>query len=1062
MRRPAREILLAPAVLVACAGSPDGRTLADLREVEPDVAEVRVADGLDRAMHSYERFLDEAPESNLTPEAMRRLADLKIEKAYGIHGDDEHPALPAPAESESGAAARPRPASIADVSESDEDFERRAAAEAVIADEPAAALALPGGEPESPSGPLEAIALYDEILATYPNYAHNDRVLYQKARAYGELGRVDEAMTVMERLVSEHAHSTHADEVQFRRAEYFFTRKRYLEAEEAYSAITTMGTASEYYELALYKLGWTFYKQEMHEEALHQYMALLDHRVSIGTDFEQTQDEDVERRIADTFRVISLSFSYLGGPDAVRGYFTSHGQRSYEDRIYGHLGDFYLDKLRYHDAAKSYQAFVDLYPLHRASPHFGMRIVEIYEAGDFPILVLESKKNFAARYGLDAEYWRHSEATDAPEVIDYLRTNLEDLAHHYHALYQEPDRPEERAESFHEATHWYRAYLGSFPADPKTPSIHYQLADLLLENDDFEEAAGEYERTAYDYPEHDRAADAGYAAIYAHRQSQEHSVDEERDEVRRRAVESTLRFVDSFPDHEHASVVLGAAVDDLYDLEQYTRAIENGRRLIAEHPDADSDLVRGAWNVVAHSAFDLEDYAQAEEAYARALAMTPEGDESQQAVADNLAASIYKQGEVATAAEDHRGAADHFLRIRETAPGSMIRSAAEYDAAAALIRLEDWDEAAKVLEAFRETHPDHALHAEATRQIAFVYQQQGNLSRAAREYERVAAEAEDPELGREALLVAGTLHEESGDPGRALTVYQRYVERFSEPIEIALETRWKIAEMHREAGDVTARSEQLRRIVEAEATGSGERTPRVRTLAARSALVLAEALYRRFGQVSLVQPFEASLQEKQKRMDATLEAFGDLIDYEVGEVTAAATFYMAEVYFDFSQALLESERPADLSSDELLDYEGVLEEEAFPFEERSIAVHEKNLELMAAGGIYDVWIERSLARLAERMPGRYAKFEASSGALTSLDHYAYQPPGRPAGPPSPGGAAPEAEESPLDEPVPAKAAPSAEVVDSRASVESVPTLESAEQAPPKEAAMPGEVDADAP
>jgi hypothetical protein len=117
---------------------------------------------------------------------------------------------------------------------------------------------------------------------------------------------------------------------------------------------------------------------------------------------------------------------------------------------------------------------------------------------------------------------------------------------------------------------------------------------------------------------------------------------------------------------------------------------------------------------------------------------------------------------------------------------------------------------------------------------------------------------------------------------------------------------------------------------------------------------------------------------------------------------------------------------------------------------------------MAAGGIYDVWIERSLARLAERMPGRYAKFEASSGALTSLDHYAYQPPGRPAGPPSPGGAAPEAEESPLDEPVPAKAAPSAEVVDSRASVESVPTLESAEQAPPKEAAMPGEVDADAP
>jgi hypothetical protein len=72
-----------------------------------------------------------------------------------------------------------------------------------------------------------------------------------------------------------------------------------------------------------------------------------------------------------------------------------------------------------------------------------------------------------------------------------------------------------------------------------------------------------------------------------------------------------------------------------------------------------------------------------------------------------------------------------------------------------------------------------------------------------------------------------------------------------------------------------------------------------------------------------------------------------------------------------------------------------LEEEAFPFEERAIEVHEKNLELMR-GGVYNAWIEKSLARLGELSPGRYAKSEASSGWLVALDRYAYEPPRPPA------------------------------------------------------------------
>jgi tetratricopeptide (TPR) repeat protein len=360
-------------------------------------------------------------------------------------------------------------------------------------------------------------------------------------------------------------------------------------------------------------------------------------------------------------------------------------------------------------------------------------------------------------------------------------------------------------------------------------------------------------------------------------------------------------------------------------------------------------------------------------------------------VVDNLAAAIYKQGEQANQAGDHRSAADHFLRIGAAAPHSGIQPAAEYDAAAALIRLQDWAGAAAVLESFRQTFPDHELSREATKQLAFVYREQGNLSRAAAEYERVAAEAGDPELRREALLAAGALYEDAKVMDRALAVYLGYVSQFPEPIETAVETRFKIAEMYEAARDSAQRHDQLRQIVEIDTAAGGERTARVRFLAARSALTLAESLYQRFGEVTLVQPFERNLQEKQQRMSTALEAFGELVDYEVGDVTAAATFYMAEIYHDFSRALNESERPTDLGAAELQAYETALEEEAFPFEEKAIDVHEKNLELMAAG-IYNPWIEKSLAKLAVLVPGRYARFEASSGFLDSIDTYVYRAP----------------------------------------------------------------------
>jgi tetratricopeptide (TPR) repeat protein len=300
--------------------------------------------------------------------------------------------------------------------------------------------------------------------------------------------------------------------------------------------------------------------------------------------------------------------------------------------------------------------------------------------------------------------------------------------------------------------------------------------------------------------------------------------------------------------------------------------------------------------------------------------------------------------------------------------------------------MQDWQGAVDVLEAFRTTFPENKLQLEATKQIAYAYRQSGQLSHAAGEYDRIASQSNDPALRSEALLDAGDLYAQSDARDRALDAYIRYVKEFPKPVETAIETRFKIAEMYKAAHDETPYHQQLEEIVSADASAGSDRTVRTRTLAARSALVLAEQLYGDFVVVKLRQPFETSLQDKKQRMNATIAALGRLVDYEIDEVTAAATYYMAETYSNFSRSLLESEQPADLKPGDVEAFKNDLDEAAFPFEEKAINVHEKNMELLHAG-VFNSWTEKSLSRLTELMPGRYAKHETSSGFLGAIDSH---------------------------------------------------------------------------
>ncbi len=1017
-------LLVACLWLVSCATGGDRETLADLRSVKADTKEIKVEGGIEKAIQGYRRFLEETPESGLTPEAIRRLADLKVQKEYGTTETatpSDRPAgkkIDQPEKFDAQRAAQSAKTGGKDtaradaLSESQKEFEKRATENSNIKSTAVGAdTALPeGADSLQNANAQEAIALYKKLLAKYPNYERNDQVLYNMSRAYEEMGQVEEAMKVMTRIVTQYPKSRYIDEVQFRRGEYFFTRRKYLDAEDAYKAVEATGATSSFYELALYKLGWTFYKQEMYEDALHRFIGVLDYKVATGYDFDKAHDEIERKRVDDTFRIISLSFSNLGGSSQVVDYFAKIGKRPYELNIYSNLGEYYLEKRRYADAAGAYQTFVKRNPYHKVAPDFDMRVIEIYKKGGFPKLVIDASKEFVTNYGLKSGYWKHFEIKAYPEVLANVKQNLRELANYYHSLYQNKQFEKTKEENFREALVWYREFLGSFPKDSESPAINFQLAELLLENKSFVEAAVEYEHTAYDYPPHEKSASAGYAAVFARREYVKVAAQPAIASAKREVIRSSFKFVDTFPKHEKAAIVLGAAADDLYEMKDYTQALAAAHKLIHDFPAAEQGIRRAAWLVVGLSSFELEKYKDAEDSYKNVLQLSAKDDKTIAAVTDNLAASIYKQGEQANKLGDYRLAADHFLRVAQAAPASKIRPTAEFDAVAALIQLKDWDKAIAVLQAFRQNYPGHKLQPEVTKKMAYVYREAGKLAVAAAEYERIEKESKDDEVRRGSLLLAADLYEQVKDTDRAIDVYKRYISYFPKPLDLALESRHKIAVIYKARNDTSAYMSELKQIMTVDAQAGRERTPRTRYLGATAALEITEPLFDQLVAIKLVKPFEKNLLKKKAAMKSALDAFGKLANYEVGDVTAAATYYLAEIYYNFNRSLTESERPDNLDAAAREQYELAIEEQAYPFEEKAIAVHEKNLGLMSLG-IYNKWIDKSIEKLAKLVPARYAKYEESTGYIKSIGPFKYVPATPPpAAPPATAATAPVAAE----------------------------------------------------
>jgi len=889
-----------------------------------------------KAMDNYSKFMTSAPKDSLKVEALRRLADLELERSEERYE---------------------KQIAELDASKSSGDISSK---EAKI----------------KQSSYKKAIELYENAADATTGDVDDAQVFYQLSKAYEQAGQPRKALETLDRLLAKFPDLEHRDEVHFRRGELLFSLNEFEQADRAYTQTMVVNPSSAFYEKALSKKGWSAYRQNKYGRALHSFFTLVDRKLrgqgeEVEIDKVNLSSGDKEL-LKDIYRVITLSFNELGGAKAVTEYFANNSQRHYESQIYKNLGDHYLSQKRIRDAANAYQAFVVRSPFHALAPHFDMYRIDAFGRGGFPTLLIEAKVNFTGQYQINGDYWnKHKEETHR-KLLPLLQKNIEEVARHFHAQAQKSKKPADYAN----AIAWYKRYIKNFPSSDKTPKINFLLAEMLFENKQFEVAAKEYEKTAYQYPKYGKDAEAGYAALLAYNEQANGLSGRQKEIWERLTIASALRFGKAFPDDKRAPAAVTKAAEDLFAFKKYDQAAVAARSILELTGDTTADMRRTAWLIVAQAELQSGRYARAESAYKIAIRLTKGSEAQRKAIEEGIAASIYKQGEQARAANDHQGAASHFARVAVEAPNTDIAITAQYDMAVSFVAKQSWQEAIRALQQFRKKYPQHRLKHNVTENLALAYVKSRQPMSAAREFETMIAYQSNVDVRREMAWRITELYEEGGSRSDLIASYKQFIKTYPQAVEQTIEARQKLADIYLAINQVDNRQYWLREIVRNDEDSGSDRTDRTKYLAAKATLELAAPRMDSFQSVKLVAPLKQNLKKKKQRMQEAVDAYTKAANYGVEEVTTASVYWLAEIYNKFGKELLKSERPSGLSKDEREQYDILLEEQVFPFEEKCIDIHETNANRIV-DGIYDEWIKKSITALSVLRPVRYAKSERS-------------------------------------------------------------------------------------
>ncbi|HEX4355232.1 MAG TPA: tetratricopeptide repeat protein, partial [Polyangiales bacterium] len=260
-----------------------------------------------------------------------------------------------------------------------------------------------------------AVDLYDRILKKHRDFDRYDLVLYMKAYALLEAGRMNDALVEYKRILDEFPNSRFCPDAQMAFAESYFNGSHdFAAALKRYEEVLRY-PESELSDLALFKSAWCLWKLGQVQVAATRFREVLDLSGKLKTvsgdrrkRLLELQDEALE------YLIQVFTEDERNTAADVHKFLIGIGGEKYAGKVLRRLSRAYFDQARYARAVEAYRMLLLSEPDDPEAPQYQRQIAISYAALEDGPNTIGALTELAQNYG-EGSAWAKKQAD--PEAV---------------------------------------------------------------------------------------------------------------------------------------------------------------------------------------------------------------------------------------------------------------------------------------------------------------------------------------------------------------------------------------------------------------------------------------------------------------------------------------------------------------------------------------------------------------------------------------------------------------------------------------------------------------------
>ena len=272
---------------------------------------------------------------------------------------------------------------------------------------------------------------------------------------------------------------------------------------------------SSYYDKALYKLAWSYYRDNRFPEAVKEFDNLViwaDQKKNEGDKFGSDLRPEAIQYLAvsffepdwdgDTLPDAQTVTDPNGGLSRAQKFYQGRENEPHVKEVFQKLGDFYFDSTKYDDAVAVYKALLEKYPMDAEAPKVQDKIVRAYERSRNMVAASREREALGRQYSQGTPWWEKNK--DNPEATAVAQQLSEDAlliaATNVHASAQackaqagnDATKLIPCNEQYKTAADLYEKYLAAYPNSKRAYEFSQYYADALFYSGQMDKAIVAY------------------------------------------------------------------------------------------------------------------------------------------------------------------------------------------------------------------------------------------------------------------------------------------------------------------------------------------------------------------------------------------------------------------------------------------------------------------------------------------------------------------------------------------------------------------------------------------